>query len=51
MVMPKHPVKTIGNSFNQQILVAIDKSTSKNKQLKINTSLWMRSEKIEFEVI
>jgi hypothetical protein len=29
--MAKHPVKMHGNSLSPQILIAIDKSTSKNK--------------------
>jgi len=29
MVMPKHPVKTVINSFNPQIFIVIDKLISK----------------------
>jgi len=45
MVMPKHPVKTVGNSFSTQILFLIGKSISKN------TASQMEAEKIEFKVI
>jgi hypothetical protein len=38
IVMPKHPMKTVGISLGPQILIVTDKANSKNKDRPANES-------------